>query len=63
VDELRADGWGASDLEALQEFVADDGTDWPDGLADPVFKERLRMDAWWMIVSRRRTPTYGTLQR
>ena len=37
------------DLEEFREFMAEAKTD---ELADPAFKERLRRDLWWMMVSR-----------
>jgi hypothetical protein len=49
LDALEAEGWSEHELEALREFVANDG---PAVTADRAFKERLRMDLWWMIVTR-----------
>jgi hypothetical protein len=46
---LRDVGWSAEDLADLREFVtASPAVDPP----DPAFKERLRLDLWWLIVTR-----------
>ena len=38
------------DIEEFREFMASGGEDGPQ--ADPVFKEKLRRDLWWNMVSR-----------
>lgn len=38
-----------SELEEFREFIAEGDSG---ELADPAFKERLRRDLWWMMVSR-----------
>ena len=49
VDEILSEELSVADVEEFREFMAS-GEDVPQ--ADPVFKERLRRDLWWTMVSR-----------
>jgi len=49
VDALSREGWDPESLGELREFADDEPPGEP---ADPVFKERLRLDLWWLIVTR-----------
>jgi hypothetical protein len=49
VEALATLGWDEDELLELREFVTGRT---PDDLADPVLRERLRMDLWWMIMAR-----------
>ena len=49
VDEILSQELSVADLEEFRAFMASD-----EGIpqADPAFKERLRQDLWWTMVSR-----------
>ena len=49
VDEFVSEELSVGDIEEFREFMASD-EETPQ--ADPVFKERLRRDLWWNMVSR-----------
>jgi len=49
VSGLSPNEFSVSELEEFREFIADGDSG---ELADPAFKERLRRDLWWMMVSR-----------
>lgn len=46
---LPADEFSVSELEEFRDFMVEGKSD---EVADPEFKERLRRDLWWMMVSR-----------
>ncbi len=46
---LPADELSVAELEEFRDFMVEGGID---EMADPAFKERLRRDLWWMMVSR-----------
>lgn len=48
-DEILGQELSAADIEEFREFMAS-GEDTPE--ADPLFKERLRRDLWWSMISR-----------
>ena len=48
-DEILGQELSAADIEEFREFMASD-EDTPE--ADPLFKERLRRDLWWSMISR-----------
>jgi hypothetical protein len=48
-DEILGQELSAADIEEFREFMAS-GEDTPE--ADPLFKERLRRELWWSMVSR-----------
>ena len=50
---MSAEELAAIDLDELREFMADEGEG---PVADPVFKEQLRRELWWMMVSRLAPP-------
>ena len=49
LSEFSSEEFSAADIEEFREFMAS-GEDEPQ--ADPLFKERLRRDLWWTMVSR-----------
>ncbi|MCH2184771.1 hypothetical protein MK280_02755 [Myxococcota bacterium] len=49
VASMSAEELAAVDLDDLREFM-EESEEVP--MADPVFKERLRKELWWMMVSR-----------
>jgi hypothetical protein len=46
---LPLDEFSVAELEEFRDFMVEGGID---EMADPAFKERLRRDLWWMMVSR-----------
>ena len=46
---LPPNEFSVAELEEFRDFMVEGGSD---EMADPAFKERLRRDLWWVMVSR-----------